>query len=107
MSKRLEDDVRIAFERVTDGSGTLDKLLSAVRILVRDLKDEGRPPEKVIITIKRLCGHPLTTFAADTDSSADGSEGKRLSDAVLKTAIDEYYGGSRLVGPALNGYSLE
>ncbi|GAC1453403.1 MAG: hypothetical protein PVSMB1_01930 [Gemmatimonadaceae bacterium] len=107
MSKRLEDDVRVALERVTDGSGPLESLLTAVRILVRDLKDEGRPPEKVIITIKRLCGLPLTRFAADTDSSADGSEGKRLSDAVLKTAIDEYYAGSRLVGSSLKGYSLE
>ncbi len=103
MPKRLEDDVRIAFERVTDGSGPLEKLLTAVRILVRDLKDEGQPPEKVIITIKRLCGLPLTTFAADTDSNADGSESKKISDMVLKTAIEEYYAGSRLVGPALKG----
>jgi hypothetical protein len=107
MPKRLEDDVRVAFERVTDGSGPLEKLLTTVRILVRDLKDEGRPPEKVIITIKRLCGLPLVTFAADTDSNADSSESKKVSDMVLKTVIDEYYAGSRLVGPALKGYSLE
>ncbi len=107
MPKRLEDDLRVAFERVTDGSGQLEKLLTVVRILVRALKDEGRPPEKVIITIKRLCGLPLTRFAADTDSNADSSESKRLSDIVLKTAIDEYYASSRLVAPALKGYSLE
>jgi hypothetical protein len=103
MPKRLEDDVRIAFERVTDGSEPLEKLLTAVRILVRDLKDEGRPPEKVIITIKRLCGLPLTTFAGDTDSNAYGSKSKGIFDMVLKAAIDEYYTGSRLVGPTIKG----
>jgi len=55
MAKKLEDDVRTAFERATEGTGSPEDLIAAVRILVRDLKKEGRPPENVIVTIKRLC----------------------------------------------------
>jgi len=91
MPKRLEDDVRIAFERANDGTGSPDELLSAVRILVRDLKREGNPPEKVIVTVKQVCGLPMITFAADTDAKADISQAKQISDMMVRAAIDEYY----------------
>ena len=38
MANLLEDNVRSAYERATDGTGSPDELLSAVRVLVRDLK---------------------------------------------------------------------
>jgi len=91
MPNRLEDDVRNAFERANDGTGSPDELLSAVRILVRDLKQEGSPPEKVIVTVKQVCGLPMITFAADTDAAADGTQAKRISDMMVRAAIDEYY----------------
>jgi hypothetical protein len=91
MPNRLEDDVRSAFERATEGTGSRDELLSAVRILVRDLKREGQPPEKVIITVKQVCGLPMITFAADTDSGADRDQAKQISDMMVRAAIDEYY----------------
>src|SRR4051812_38857985 len=90
MSK-LEDDVRAAFTRANDGSGTPDELLVAVRDLVRDLKGAGQPPEIVLITIKQLCGLPLAIVAADTDASADASQTKQISDMMVRAAIDEYY----------------
>ena len=70
MPKKLEEDVRAAFDRATEDAGSPEALLTAVRILVRDLKKEGRPPENVIVTIKRLCGVSQITVAADTDSNA-------------------------------------
>lgn len=91
MANRLENDVRSAFERATEGTGSRDELLSAVRILVRDLKREGQPPEKVIVTVKQVCGLPMLTFAADTDSGADRDESKQISDMMVRAAIDEYY----------------
>lgn len=91
MPNRLEDDVRSAFERATEGIGSRDELLSAVRILVRDLKREGQPPEKVIVTVKQVCGMPMVTFAADTDSGADRDQSKQISDMMVRAAIDEYY----------------
>ena len=91
MPNRLEDLVRDAFERANDGTGSPDELLSAVRILVRDLKREGSPPEKVIVTVKQICGLPMITFAADTDAAADGTQSKQISDMMVRAAIDEYY----------------
>ena len=91
MPKRLEDDVRIAFDRAIEGTGSRAELLSAVRILVRDLKREGQPPEKVIVTVKQVCGLPRITFAADTDATADRDQPKQISDMMVRAAIDEYY----------------
>jgi hypothetical protein len=121
MSDKLEDDVRIAFERAieaavssrfskNDSSGAIspEELLTAVRILVRNLKAAGRPPENVVVTVKELCGLSRLTIASDTDSSIDMSESKKLSDMVVKTAIDEYYTGTRLIGQRpRKGYSSE
>jgi len=91
MPNPLENDVRSAFERAVEGIGSRDELLSAVRMLVRDLKREGQPPEKVVVTVKKLCGLPMVTFAADTDSGADRDQSKQISDMMVRAAIDEYY----------------
>ncbi len=91
MTKRLEDDVRSAFDRAIEGTGSRDELLSAVRILVRDLKHEGQPPEKVIVTVKQICGLPMIIFARDTDAAADRDQTKQISDMMVRAAIDEYY----------------
>jgi hypothetical protein len=108
MSDKLEDDVRIAFDRATEGAISPEELLTAVRILVRNLKAGGRPPENVVVTVKELCGLPRMTIASDTDSSIDLSESKKLSDTVVRTAIDEYYTGTRLIGQRpWKGYSSE
>jgi hypothetical protein len=107
MTKKLEDNVRTAFERATESTGSPDNLIAAVRILVRDLKKEGRPPENVVVTIKRLCGLSQITVAADTDSNAVTSVSKRLSDMVVRAAIDEYYTGTRKSGRPWKGYSVE
>ena len=107
MTNELEDDVHTMFERATEGTGSPEDLLTAVRILVRDLKKAGRPPENVIVTIKRLCGLSQITVAADTDSNAVTSVSKRLSDMVVRAAIDEYYTGTRKSGRPWKGYSVE
>jgi len=104
MPKRLEDDVRNAFDRATEGTGSPEELLSAVRILVRDLKRKGRPPEKVIVTVKKVCGMPLITFAADTDASADSTQAKQVSDMMVRAAIDEYYRKPRPNGISSDAY---
>jgi hypothetical protein len=91
MPNKLEEDVRSAYARANEGAAQPEELLTAVRVLVRNLKSEGRPPENVIVTIKSLCGVTHMTAAADTDSSVDGSAGKKLSDIVVSTVIDEYY----------------
>ena len=91
MPNKLEDDVRNAYARVNDGVVDPAELLTAVRVLVRNLKSEGRPPENVIVTIKELCGLTHTAVAADTDSSVNDSESKKLSELVVSTVIDEYY----------------
>lgn len=95
MHKQLEDDVRTAFDRVIEGGGeSPDELLTSVRVLVRALKSEGRPPENVIVTIKDLCGLTHRAVAADTDSSIHYSASKRISDQVVSAVIDEYYQGA-------------
>ena len=94
MASSLEDDVRDAFERATQ-AGSQEELLATVRVFVRELKRNGLPPEKVIIEVKRVCGLPLITFAADTDAAADISPAKQISDMVLRATIDEYYAGQR------------
>jgi len=108
MHNNLEDDVRTAFDRVIEGAASSEELLTAVRVLVRNLKREGRPPESVIVTIKGLCGQSRMTVAADTDSSIDYSDSKKMCDMVVRTVIDEYYTGTRLIGRRpWKGYSLE
>jgi hypothetical protein len=107
MAKRLEDDVRTAFERATEGTGSPEDLLAAVRILVRDLKREDRPPEQVVVAVKRLCGRSQIAVAADTDSNAVTSVRKRISDMVVMAAIDEYYTGTRNGPRPWKGYSVE
>jgi hypothetical protein len=91
MTTGNEADVRSAFERASEGTGSPDELLSAVRVLVRDLKKAGRPPEQVIVTVKQVCGLPLITFAADTDAASDGTPSKQIADMMVRAAIDEYY----------------
>ena len=108
MPQRFEDDVRTAFERATSGSGTPEELMKAVRILVRSLESEGRPPEQVIVTVKRLCGLRTQAVAADTDSNADLSLSKRISDMVLRATIDEYYAGPlSAVALKMNAVAIE
>jgi hypothetical protein len=108
MPNKLEDDVRSAYARANEGTAQPDELLTAVRVLVRNLKSEGRPPENVIVTVKNLCGVTHMTAAADTDSSIDSSDNKKLSDIVVSTVIDEYYATSS-VGRRhpWKGYSVE
>lgn len=108
MPNKLEDDVRSAYIRANDGTAPPDELLAAVRVLVRNLKSDGRPPENVIVTIKNLCGLTHLTAAADTDSSSDGSDSKKLSDIVVSTVIDEYYATSAAAHRRpWQGYSVE
>src|ERR1700681_3998989 len=107
MPNTLEDNVRTRFDRATEGKGSPEELVSAVRVLVRDLKKEGRPPENVIVTIKRLCGLSQIAVAADTDSNAVTLVSKRISDMVVRAAIDEYYAGTRKSGRPWKGYSVE
>lgn len=108
MLNKLEDDVRSAYVRVNKGAAQPAELLTSVRVLVRNLKSAGRPPESVIVTVKELCGLTHMTIAADTDSSVDGSDSKKLSDMVVSTVIDEYYATSS-VGRRhpWQGYSIE
>jgi len=108
MPNKLEDDVHSAYARANDGAAQPDELLTAVRLLVRNLKSQGRPPENVIVTVKNLCGLTHLTAAADTDSSVDGSDSKKLSDLVVSTVIDEYYSASSLGRRRpWQGYSME
>ncbi len=107
MAKKLEDDVRTAFERATEGTGSPEDLIKVVRVLVRGLKKEGRPPENVVVTVKRLCGLSQIAVAADTDSNADTSVSKRISDMVVRAAIDEYYTGTQKGSRPWKGYSAE
>ena len=91
MTTRLEEDLRAAFERATDGSGSPETVRRAARELVRELESGGTPPEKIIVAVKQACGLPLVTNAGDTDASADITPTKQVFDLVVRTAIDEYY----------------
>ncbi len=53
--------------------------------------DRKCPPEKVIVTVKQVCGLPMITFAGDTDAAADSTQAKQISDMMVRAAIDEYY----------------
>lgn len=108
MPNKLEDDVRSAFDRAIEGAASPEELLTAVRVLVRNLKSEGRPPENVIVTIKDLCGLSHKMITADTDSNIDFSDRKKISGMVVSTVIDEYYAGTGLIGRRpQKGYSEE
>lgn len=121
MRNKLKDDVRTAFDRVIEaavspslskndrsGAAPPEVLLTAVRVLVRDLKSDGQPPESVIVTVKELCGLSRMTIPSDTDSSIDLSESKKISDMVVRTAIEEYYTGTSQLGRRpWKGYSSE
>jgi hypothetical protein len=91
MNTRLEEDLRSAFERATDGSGSPDEVRAVCRELVRELENDGTPPEKIIVAIKQACGLPLVTIAGDTDALADVAPSKQVFDIVVRTVIDEYY----------------
>jgi hypothetical protein len=93
---RLEEDLRSAFERATDGSGSQDDVRAAARQLVRQLDSGGTPPEKIIVAVKQACGLPLITIAGDTDASADIAPTKQVFDLVVRTVIDEYYSRPKL-----------
>jgi hypothetical protein len=88
---RHESDLRSAFERATDGSGSPEEVRAAVRELVRELETDGIPPEKIIVAVKQACGVPLVTIAGDTDALADITPSKQVFDLVVRTVIDEYY----------------
>jgi hypothetical protein len=108
MSTKLEDDVRVAFDRAIEGAIAPEELMTTVRVLVRNLKKEGRPPESVIVTIMDLCGLSRLSVPSDSDSSIDSSESRKISDMVVRAAIDEYYTGSRLIERRpWKGYSSE
>lgn len=91
MTMRLEEDLRAAFERATEGSGSPEEVRAVARELVRELESGGIPPEKVIVVIKQACGVPLVTNPGDTDASADTTPTKQVFDVVVRTVIDEYY----------------
>lgn len=92
MTTRLEEELRGAVERATDGTGSPEAVRVAVRELVRELENGGAPPEKIIVSVKQACGVPLGTIAAgDTDAAADATPSKQVFDLVVRTVIDEYY----------------
>lgn len=88
---RLEEDLRAAFERATDGSGSPDEVRAVARELVRELESGGIPPEKIIVVVKQACGLPLVTNAGDTDATNDTTPTRQVFDLVVRTVIDEYY----------------
>jgi hypothetical protein len=90
--------VRRAYEQAARGLGGEDYLLNAVRDLVRDLKKNGELPERVVITIKSLCGIPLVAPAAQYDRFAKHGVTRSISEIVIGVAIEEYF-----TGPSLNG----
>ena len=91
MTPRHHDDLRSAFARATDGSGSPEEVRAAAREFVRELEHGGAPPEKIIVAVKQACGIPLVTIAGDTDALADISPSKQVFDMVVRTVIDEYY----------------
>lgn len=88
---RLEEELRAAFERATDGSGSPEEVRAVARELVRELESGGIPPEKIIVVVKQACGLPLVTNAGDTDATNDTTPTKQVFDLVVRTVIDEYY----------------
>ena len=98
MGNTLEVNVRTAFVRASEGAESPEGLLTAVRLLVGDLKRKGQPPERVIVTIKRLCNLRMNTLLANTDASGESSKSRRISQMVIPTVIDEYYAESSLAG---------
>mgnify|MGYP001792519284 CR=1 FL=1 len=108
MSTQLEDEVRDAFARAAAGTASSAELFGKVRALVLELRKDGEQPETVVVAMKGLCGVSQLTIAADTDSSVDSSEGRKLSDMVIRTAIEEYYSSTVPAGRRpWQGYSLE
>jgi hypothetical protein len=91
MMTKHHHDLRSAFERATDGSGSPEEVRAAAREFVRDLEMSDTPPEKIIVAVKQACGIPLVTIAGDTDALADISPSKQVFDMVVRTVIDEYY----------------
>lgn len=90
--RMMERNVRAAFEQVVRGDAAPALVLDAVRGLVRHLKKDGEPPERVLVTVKRLCGMPLVPFAGHAADPAAASDGVRsLSEAVIGVAIREYF----------------
>ena len=83
--------VRTAYEQAARGLGGEDHLLRAVRDIVRDLKKDGEPPERVVITIKNLCGIPLVPFAAHHDRFTAPGSTRSISEIVIGAAIEEYF----------------
>ena len=94
----MERNVRAAYERAVRARHTEEQLLDAVRDLVRDLRKNGEPPERVLITIKRSCRMPLVPFAGHYDLSADPEAARSISEAVIDVAIDEYFSRPTLDG---------
>ena len=90
--------VRTAYEQTARGLGGKDYLLTAVRDLVRDLKKNGETPERVVITVKSLCGMPLVPFAAHYDRYANPNATRSISEIVIGVAIEEFFS-----GPIVNG----
>ena len=94
----MERKVRTAYERAVRGDGGKDYLLDAVRDLVRDLKKTGEPPERVLITIKSLCGMPLAPFAGHYARFANPDATRSISETVIGAAIEEYFSRPTLDG---------
>ncbi len=86
-----ERNVRVAYERALQARGPQVQLLDAVRDLVRYLKQNGEPPERVIVTIKRLCGMPLVPFAGHAAVMVEPDLTRSISEAVIRVAIKEYF----------------
>jgi hypothetical protein len=91
-------NVRLAYEQTARGLGGQDYLLHAVRDLVRHLKKNGESPERVVITIKRLCGRPPASFARRYDPFANSNATRPISEIVIGVAIEEYFS-----SPIVNG----
>ena len=62
------------------------RLELAVRACTRDLRDEGWPPERVLIVLK----HSALSVPA---SAMSGELGHAVLDDVVRWTIDEYYAG--------------
>ena len=90
--------VRAAYEQTVRADGSKDYLLDVVRDLVRDLKQTGEPPERVLITIKSLCGMPLVPFAGHYARFANPDATRSISETVIGAAIEEYFSRPTLDG---------